>query len=818
MTGRVWLVACALCLFGSVLLAPATSGQEGEDAAVLLILDASGSMNSTDDNGVRLIDGAQQALTRLVEILPEGAPVGLRVYGHRVPNTDKTNGCLDTELIVPVGPLEKGSMIDAIGSFSARGFTPIGLSLEEAASDLSDGRGTIILVSDGEDTCAPPDPCDVAAGLVSAGIDVQVHTVGFFLGEGDPARAQLQCIADATGASYRDVDAIDSLTGELGQIVVQSLPGLGNIPVPIAGALVRTAAPTLNLGVAPGGHPPGSGFGAYQAALAPGQTVWYAVELDGPSFLSVGGDLSAFVPGAQPGDTMEMVITDDSGAEVHLWDSRWGRSSVVLTDIDDPQRVGFGASTGIGFDNPWSVMSAEERWPVEILGYDEESHDATMRELVRRPEPPLAGPGTYYIGFTWNSDAQLDPASIGFLITTWPISDSIHLQYALAAGAQEAAGALLLRPTGYVRGPIQPGPSDGDLQGGYFGDIERGATIWYSVHLEVDEALSVRGFLNRPEGASAGSGETFGVEIYDPEMRLVTRQYEDRESTLDLADPTALDASFLPHGLAPRPLAGGATPSLLGESDTTEGTHFIAFTWDGPADGTSAELEFILNVHGAFDGAAGGGDRLYLVGSLDRLAAPFVDVGLCPGSPDAYCFDLSAVIRPGETRWYQVEAPEGLSVMLEAEFVPPAGYQPGADDHLRLSIIDVDGNDVTFDHEQAPAALDLNFVEEVANPRAQSVCPGCDPPPPAYARGGLHYLGVTWESEAEPVDAELILQVEMAPVGEDLLPPGEEVLDAADSGPDRGRELVVLVATLLVAGGGAWLLWRRFRRRAATPE
>ncbi|NNF70484.1 MAG: VWA domain-containing protein, partial [Acidimicrobiia bacterium] len=326
-----WL-ATALCLAVAVLAVPGASAQETGDGPVLLILDASGSMNATDDAGVRLIDGAQQALIRLVEILPEGAPVGLRVYGHRVPNTDKANGCLDTELIVPVGPLERQSMIEAIGSFSARGFTPIGLSLEQAASDLPDGRGTIILLSDGEDTCAPPDPCDVAAGLADVGIDVRVHTVGFFLGEGDPAREQLQCIADATGASYRDVDAIDSLTAELGQLVVQSLPGIGHIDLPVIGSLVRTAAPVMNL--ASGNGPPGSGNGAYRTNLPPGETVWFAVELNAPSFLGVGGDITDIAYDAQPGDTLSVVITDEAGAEVQLWDSRWGQSRLELADDD----------------------------------------------------------------------------------------------------------------------------------------------------------------------------------------------------------------------------------------------------------------------------------------------------------------------------------------------------------------------------------------------------------------------------------------------------------------------------------------------------
>ncbi len=602
MAGKAVWAACALCLAASVLSARGASGQQGDggDAPVLLILDASGSMNGTDDRGVPLIDGAQQALTRLVEVLPEGAPVGLRVYGHRVPNDDQASGCLDTELIVPVGPLQRGPMIDAIGSFVARGFTPIGLSLQEAGSDLPEGRGTVILVSDGEDTCAPPDPCEVATGLSEAGVDVRVHTVGFFLGEGDPARQQLQCIADATGASYRDVDAIDSLTGELGQIVQQSLPGIGNFHVPILGSVVRTEAPVLDLGPSPGDGSPGSRFGAYQATLSPGLTAWYAVELEAPTMLVAGGGVEAFVADALSGDSLAAVIVDDAGAEVHLWDSRNGRSSIALGEIDDPLRVNFAASTGIGFDNPWSSMSPDERWPVESLGYDEESHDATVRELLRRPEPPRAGPGTYYIGFTWEEGGNRAPRSFDFLVHAWPITDSIHLQYEPVIGGADAADAPLLWPPGYVRGPIELGPGDAQQQAGHIVDIERGTTLWYSVFLERDQQLSVRGFLNRPEGTATAGSESFGVEIYDPDMQPVTLPNEGRQIAVSLEDPEVLDTTFLLRGLAPRPLVDGAIPQLLDGGPTPEGVYAFAFTWDGPADGTSAQIEFIVNVHGEF--------------------------------------------------------------------------------------------------------------------------------------------------------------------------------------------------------------------------
>ncbi|MEX2503270.1 MAG: hypothetical protein WD378_00370 [Egicoccus sp.] len=72
----------------------------------------------------------------VVDALPDGTHVGLRVYGHREPNTDEERGCQDSELVGPVQPLDRDAMRTAIDEFQPSGFTPIGLSLREAAGDL----------------------------------------------------------------------------------------------------------------------------------------------------------------------------------------------------------------------------------------------------------------------------------------------------------------------------------------------------------------------------------------------------------------------------------------------------------------------------------------------------------------------------------------------------------------------------------------------------------------------------------------------------------------------------------------------------------
>ena len=62
--------------------------------ALLLILDASGSMKADDGSGRAKVAASKDALNQMVDALPDGAPVGLRVYGHRVSNAakDKSRG------------------------------------------------------------------------------------------------------------------------------------------------------------------------------------------------------------------------------------------------------------------------------------------------------------------------------------------------------------------------------------------------------------------------------------------------------------------------------------------------------------------------------------------------------------------------------------------------------------------------------------------------------------------------------------------------------------------------------------------------------
>lgn len=184
----VGMSALALLFAGLMALPPSAAqaspqdptGNEGENPRIMLVLDASGSMNGPDPSGVTKLDAAKTALTTALGSIPADAEVGLRVYGATVADqTPTTQACADTELAHPISALDVPGLTTAINSFTAVGHTPISYAVQEAAADLgADGKRHIILVSDGEKTWVA-DPCAAVQDVMASGINLQIDTVGF---------------------------------------------------------------------------------------------------------------------------------------------------------------------------------------------------------------------------------------------------------------------------------------------------------------------------------------------------------------------------------------------------------------------------------------------------------------------------------------------------------------------------------------------------------------------------------------------------------------------------------------------------------------
>ncbi|MEV6389018.1 vWA domain-containing protein [Nocardia xishanensis] len=241
------LTVAALAFLPTTLSAVAYA-EPGQYAPTMLILDASGSMQRPDQ-GATMMDSAKQAVRTFVESAPAEAKVGLTTYGTGTSNdeADKAAGCRDVQILRQPNTIDKPALTSAVDGIQARGWTPMGTALRQAADALpSSGPRSIVLVSDGDDTCAPPDPCDVAKELKQKGVDLVVHSIGFAVD--DKARAQLTCMAQATGGSYTDAADGDALKRILPRVSSAALRNYQATGTPITGTDGYQTAPVAKPG------------------------------------------------------------------------------------------------------------------------------------------------------------------------------------------------------------------------------------------------------------------------------------------------------------------------------------------------------------------------------------------------------------------------------------------------------------------------------------------------------------------------------------------------------------------------------------------
>jgi len=164
-----------------------------------LILDCSGSMDTDLGRSTRIAT-AKEVLHSLIARLPDGLRVGLRLYGHRYSSfSSKSN--TDTELVVPIGPIDRAALTRVIDGAKAHGETPLVLSALQAGEDLKKlGGGTIVLVTDGEESCGGR-PREAGPKLAALGVPVRLDIIGFTL-TGNRIAADMQAFAGATGGRY----------------------------------------------------------------------------------------------------------------------------------------------------------------------------------------------------------------------------------------------------------------------------------------------------------------------------------------------------------------------------------------------------------------------------------------------------------------------------------------------------------------------------------------------------------------------------------------------------------------------------------------
>jgi Ca-activated chloride channel family protein len=280
-------------------------------------------MRARDIDGQSRMAAAKQAFNEVLDATPEEVELGIRTLGANYPGDDRKTGCKDTAQLYPVGPLDRTEAKTAVATLTPTGWTPIGPALLKAAGDLDGGDGSkrIVLISDGEDTCAPLDPCEVAREIAAEGIGLTIDTLG--LVPTAKLSRQLSCIAEATGGTYTSVEHQDELTDRVNQLVDRAADPVVT-PVPAEGAGRCAGAPTLKSGL-------------YSDREEFGQQRWYRVDV------RPGQELRASVSVAadravNPGYGLLMRAVTSKGREIVRGEAAGtGRTDVISTGLRYPK-------------------------------------------------------------------------------------------------------------------------------------------------------------------------------------------------------------------------------------------------------------------------------------------------------------------------------------------------------------------------------------------------------------------------------------------------------------------------------------------------
>ncbi len=201
---RLFLAA----ILGVISAYPATAQERSE---AILVLDASGSMWGQIE-GAAKIAIAQEVIGGLLQTLPDSQMLGLMAYGHR-----RKGDCTDIELLLAPTP-DRGEIAARVNDLKPRGKTPMTDAVIAAAEALryTEDKATVILVSDGIETCNP-DPCAAARILEETGVDFTAHVIGFDVSD-EVALAQMKCMAEETGGTFRTASDADELAEALQEV------------------------------------------------------------------------------------------------------------------------------------------------------------------------------------------------------------------------------------------------------------------------------------------------------------------------------------------------------------------------------------------------------------------------------------------------------------------------------------------------------------------------------------------------------------------------------------------------------------------------
>ncbi|WUI34916.1 VWA domain-containing protein [Nocardia sp. NBC_00416] len=476
-------------------LAQQAPQQGTEYAPTMLVLDASGSMLAPDPSGGTKMDAAKNAVRSFVTAAPSAAKVGLTAYGTSTGSSDaeKAAGCQDVKVLHPAETIDKPALTAASDQIVPSGYTPIGASLRTAAAALPPaGPRSIVLVSDGLDTCAPPDPCDVARELSAQGAEIVVHAIGF--GVDDPSRAQLTCIAQTTGGTYTDAADGKTLEQVLPRVSAVALRTYAATGTPITGASGYRDAPVATPG-------------QYLDVLDRKKPQYYAVDVPDGGTAYFTGTISfpRKDDSLSSNDRLELRVYGADGQDCHTQEQELGT------------RTGDGVALTVG--SVWT-------------GAAEPGSGSSETDKCR-------GGGRYYFALEWALASANAPARL-------PVELSVGVEPAVTDPGPAAgqAGVEFTAPTSPAAAVVGGGSFNvaADLPGSgrYSDTVQRGEFVFYRVKLDWGQGLSYRvRFAQTPERGSEYTSN-IATSLYNPyraEIDSDTMAYTGTEQVLPTFDP-----------------------------------------------------------------------------------------------------------------------------------------------------------------------------------------------------------------------------------------------------------------------------------------
>lgn len=205
-------MGCTFAILASALHASAST------QPTVFILDASASMATVLGEETRL-SVAKSSLRDAIDEIHRSAP------DHQVALVSFYDGCWvhRMENVAPIST-NRGRLLNQIDAIATReyGHTPIAKSLEVAAEIVKGTGGSIILVSDGQESCdTETDLCELARHLLEHSIRFEVNLIGLALSK--QQSDAIRCVPEITGGSFFAANDPASLTEALGIATEQSI-------------------------------------------------------------------------------------------------------------------------------------------------------------------------------------------------------------------------------------------------------------------------------------------------------------------------------------------------------------------------------------------------------------------------------------------------------------------------------------------------------------------------------------------------------------------------------------------------------------------